>query len=50
MGNLTNPFTVIDEAEKGVSLKFFDVLVDESGYNKASIADFIGIDVRTVAN
>ena len=50
MENLNNPFTVIDEAEKGVSLKVFDALVDESGYNKASIADFIGIDVRTVAN
>lgn len=50
MENINNPFTVIDTAEQGVSLKVFDALVDESGYNKASIADFIGIDVRTITN
>jgi putative toxin-antitoxin system antitoxin component (TIGR02293 family) len=50
MENVNNPYFVIDEAEKGVPLQVFEALVDESGYNKASIAGFIGIDVRTVAN
>jgi putative toxin-antitoxin system antitoxin component (TIGR02293 family) len=50
MENRNNPYMVIDEAEKGVPLQAFDALVNESGYNKASIAGFIGIDVRTIAN
>ena len=50
MENLNNPYQVIDKAEKGVPLQIFDTLVDESGFNKATIAEFIGIDVRTVSN
>lgn len=50
MENFNNPYLVIDKAEKGVPLQIFDTLVDESGFNKATIAEFIGIDVRTVSN
>lgn len=50
MKNFNNPYLIIDKAEKGVPLQVFDTLVDESGYNKATIAEFIGIDVRTVSN
>lgn len=45
-----NPFLVIDKAEEGVPLQMFDTLVNESGFNKATIAEFIGIDVRTISN
>lgn len=50
MENFSNPYMVIDEAEKGVAPKEFEALVNQSGYNRAAIAEFIGIDVRTVAN
>lgn len=50
MENFNNPYLVIDKAEEGVPLQVFDTLVDESGYNKATIAGFIGIDVRTISN
>lgn len=50
MENPNNPYLVIDEAEKGVSLQLFDDLVNDSGYNRAAIAEFIGIDARTVSN
>ena len=50
MENFNNPYLVIDKAEKGVPLQVFDTLVDESGFNKATIAEFIGIDVRTILN
>lgn len=48
--SLTSPYQVIDKAEKGISVQLFDALVDESGYKKADIAAFIGLDVRTVSN
>ena len=50
MEKVRNPYIVIDKAEQGVPLQAFESLVEESGYNKASIAEFIGMDVRTVAN
>src|SRR5690554_5286242 len=50
MENSNNPYLVIDEAEKGVSLHLFDDVVSESGYSRATIAELIGIDVRTVSN
>ena len=50
MENFNNPYLVIDMAERGVPLQVFDTLVDESGFNKATIAEFLGIDVRTVSN
>ena len=45
-----NPYQVIDTAEKGISISLFDKLVHQSGYSKAAIADFIGLDVRTISN
>jgi putative toxin-antitoxin system antitoxin component (TIGR02293 family) len=45
-----NPYQVIDTAEKGISITLFDKLVNQSGYSKAAIADFIGLDVRTISN
>jgi len=45
-----NPYQVIDTAEKGISIKIFDKLVSQSGYSKAALADFIGLDVRTITN
>ncbi len=45
-----NPYQVIDTAEKGISIKIFDKLVSQSGYSKAAVADFIGLDVRTITN
>ena len=50
MENFNNPYQVIYKAEKGVPLQIFDTLVDESGFNKATIAEFIGFDVRTISN
>ena len=45
-----NPFQLTDTAEKGVSVSLFEPLVQQSGYSKAAIADFIRIDVRTISN
>ncbi len=45
-----NPYQVIDTAEKGIPIKMFDKLVSQSGYSKAALADFIGLDVRTISN
>ncbi len=45
-----NPYQVIDMAEKGISMDIFDKLVSQSGYSKAVLADFIGMDVRTISN
>jgi hypothetical protein len=50
MGDLSNPYLIIDEAEKELSLHLFDDLVNESGYSRAAIAELIGMDVRTVSN
>ena len=50
MENLNSPYIVIDEAEKGVALHVFDELVNKSGYSRATIAELIGMDVRTVSN
>lgn len=45
-----SPYHLIDQAEKGISVRLFDNIVQESGYRKADIAEFIGLDVRTVSN
>ena len=45
-----NPYQVIDTAEKGISISLFERLVQQSGYSKAAMADFIGVDVRTISN
>ena len=45
-----NPYQVIDKAEKGISVALFEKLSRQSGYSKASIASFLGLDVRTISN
>lgn len=45
-----NPYQVIDSAEKGVAVSLFEKLVQQTGYSKAAMASFIGIDVRTISN
>ncbi len=41
-----NPYRVIDAAEEGIPIQFFDALVDESGYSKAATSALIGLDAR----
>ncbi len=45
-----NPYQVIDKAEKGISATLFERIARESGYSKAAIAGFLGLDVRTISN
>lgn len=45
-----NPYKVIDTAERGISINIFDKLSSQSGYSKAALAGFIGMDVRTISN
>ena len=45
-----NPYKVIDTAERGISINTFDKLSSQSGYSKAALAGFIGMDVRTISN
>ncbi|MGD1892953.1 MAG: antitoxin Xre/MbcA/ParS toxin-binding domain-containing protein [Cyclobacteriaceae bacterium] len=45
-----SPYQVIDKAEKGISATLFEKLAKKSGYSKASIAGFLGLDVRTISN
>ncbi|MGB3589913.1 MAG: antitoxin Xre/MbcA/ParS toxin-binding domain-containing protein [Tunicatimonas sp.] len=45
-----SPYQVIDKAEKGISVTLFEKIAKQSGYSKASIAGFLGLDVRTISN
>jgi putative toxin-antitoxin system antitoxin component (TIGR02293 family) len=45
-----NPYQLINEAKKGVSLLEFDALIKDSGYSKSELAKIIGIDGRTIAS
>ncbi|MGK7394590.1 MAG: type II RES/Xre toxin-antitoxin system antitoxin [Candidatus Cyclobacteriaceae bacterium M3_2C_046] len=46
----SNPYRLIDEAEKGIDLDSFENVVRETGYTREYVANAIGLNVRTINN
>lgn len=49
MQAVTN-FTLIRKAQEGVSIEFFDLLMQESGLSKAELSRILGVDPKTIDN
>ena len=45
-----NPLEVIDQATNGIPVNLFETLVEESGFNRKTMADIVGINIRTINN
>ncbi|MDO1451712.1 hypothetical protein Q0590_35895 [Rhodocytophaga aerolata] len=47
---IEDDYTLIDAAHEGISIGYFDKLLQVSGMQKGLLASLVGIDVKTVDN